>query len=192
MLTSLFFAPDWPLRFVRWLAARSAVVDRWRTGWRGRLGKPVSPDVLPYPRPAALVLLVAIHVFLPLRNWAFGSDVNWTEEGHRYSWRMMLRSKQGRGVYRVVDEAGNVRIVNPRDSLDVRQYGKLVTHPDMILQYAHHLRDVADRPVRVYGDFQVRLNGRQRQEFIDPTVDLATLEWRWLGVKPWIREEVRE
>ncbi len=189
VLTSMFFAPDWPLRLVNGIARRSPRVARWQRNWRAPLTHPVAPGTLWHPRPAALAVLVAVHVFLPLRNWLFASDVNWTEEGHRYSWRMMLRSKQGRGIYRVVDPAGEVRIVNPRDSLDARQYTKLVTHPDMILQYAHHLRDVAPGPVRVYGDFQVRLNGRQRQEFIDPEVDLATLEWRWLGSKPWIRTE---
>ncbi len=192
VLTSLFFAPDWPLRAVNALAERSDRVARWQRDWRGRLGTPAAPTTLWHPRPAAIALLVAVHVFLPLRNLLFGSDVNWTEEGHRYSWRMMLRSKQGRGTYRVVDADGQTTRVNPRDSLDDRQYGKLVTHPDMILQYAHHLRDVAPGPVRVYGDFEVQLNGRRRQTFIDPQTDLAHTEWRWVTAKPWVLPEVRE
>ncbi|WP_316930169.1 HTTM domain-containing protein [Leeuwenhoekiella sp. MAR_2009_132] len=32
---------------------------------------------------------------LPLRHWIIKDDVLWTEEGHRLSWRMMLRSKGG-------------------------------------------------------------------------------------------------
>ncbi|NJB85575.1 hypothetical protein GGR26_001320 [Lewinella marina] len=192
VLTSLFFAPDWPLRFVQWLGRRIPRVADWRSRWRARLGEAVSPDRLWHPRPAALVLLVTVHALLPLRNHLFGSDVNWTEEGHRYSWRMMLRTKQGNGFYRVVDEQGMSRNVFPSDSLDDRRYSKLVTHPDMILQYAHHLRDVAKGPVEVYGHFKVRLNGRLRQDFIDPKVDLARTEWEWLRAKPWVLPEIRE
>ncbi|WP_116105774.1 HTTM domain-containing protein [Lewinella sp. IMCC34191] len=189
VLTSLFFEPDWPRQFVVWLARRSSMVARWRGKWQSLLDRPVSPDKLYYPRPAALLLLVALHVFLPLRNYLFQGDVNWTEEGHRYSWRMMLRSKQGTGYYTVVTPGGERYNVTPRDILDARQYRKMVTHPDMILQYAHHIRDQYAEPVAVYGHFRVRLNGRQRGPFIDPEVDLSTIEWRWLSRKPWVLDE---
>lgn len=192
VLTSLFFAPDWPQRLVDRLALRLRWVKRWRDRWRARLHRPVAPERLWHPRPAALVLLVALHVVLPLRSRLIASDVDWTEEGHRYSWRMMLRTKQGSGFYRVEDAEGTVRNVFPADSLDKRQYTKLVTHPDMILQYAHYLRDQADGPVKVYGQFKVRLNGRKRQDFIDPNVDLAQTEWNWLGPKSWVLPEIRE
>ncbi|WP_246416182.1 HTTM domain-containing protein [Neolewinella aquimaris] len=196
VLTSMFFAPDWPLRFVRWLAHRSVLVDGWRKGWMERIGDRSPAKLHWHPRPAALVLLVGLHVFLPLRNLLFGSDVNWTEEGHRYSWRMMLRSKQGTGFFRIVDvNTGREEAVLPADSLSEDRYRKMVTHPDMILQYAHHIRDARARrgqEVAVYGNFKVRLNGREMQTYIDPEVDLATTEWSWLRPKPWILEEARE
>ena len=190
VLTSMFFAPDWPRRFVDWLAGRSGVVRGWVRTWRQMPKRAVAPEKLWHPRPVALVLLVGLHVFLPLRNYLFGSDVNWTEEGHRYSWRMMLRSKQGSGYYRLEYPDGRQEVVNPRDSLDERQFSKLVTHPDMILQYAHHLRDRRSEPVAVYGMFRVRLNGRRRQTFIDPQTDLARIEWDWFRRKPWVRDEI--
>ena len=191
VLTSLFFAPDWPLRGVRWLADRWAWVRRRYEGWKSLPKQAVDPGRVLHPRPAALALLVGIHVFLPLRNYLFGSDVNWTEEGHRYSWRMMLRSKQGTGYYRMVGPEGKEEVVNPQDSLDERQYRKMVTHPDMILQYAHHLRDSRPPGTAVYGNFQVRLNGRRRQPFIDPQTDLAVTEWNWFTPKPWVLPERR-
>ena len=196
VLTSMFFAPDWPLRFVRWLADRNRWVRGWRTGWMQRVKDTTPVPPAPHLRPAALIVLVALHVFLPLRNYLFNSDVDWTEEGHRYSWRMMLRSKQGEGDFRVVDVGtGDVESVEPADSLDRRQYYKMATHPDMILQYAHHLRDVrraAGQEVSVYGDFRVRLNGRRTQRYIDPKVDLTQVKWSWLRAKPWVLPEVRE
>ncbi len=206
VLTSLFFAPDWPKKVVDWLAEKSwarTQVQAWVRGWQSRVAS-AHAEARPqkfwqrdarYARPLmlALVALIAFHCYLPLRHWAFDSDVNWSEEGHRYSWRMMLRSKQGGGNYRLVDRAtGMEEIVLPFDSLNPKQYRKMVTHPDMILQYAHHLRDTraaSGQDVAVYGRFRVRLNGHSRQEFIDETVDLGKVEWQWFGRKDWVLRE---
>jgi hypothetical protein len=196
VLTSLFFEPDWPLRFVKWLSRHSGVIRGWRERWVGHLAGIAPHPVSWHLRPAALVLLVALHVFLPLRNYLFATDVNWSEEGHRYSWRMMLRSKQGAGYYKLRDvETGKEEFVRPIDSLNHKQYRKMVTHPDMILQYAHYLHDVrarAGQEVEVYGEFRVRLNGRDMQPFTDPTVDLAATDWHYFTTKPWVLPEVRE
>ena len=203
VLTSLFFRPDWPQLLVYWVAGRSSQVERWVVGWMqhvhpaGGGGVPMTTYRHPVPHPRTVALLLAllavVHLFLPLRNGWFNSDVNWSEEGHRYSWRMMLRSKQGTGYYRLVNlTTGRGEQVSPRDSLNAKQYRKMVTHPDMILQYAHHLRDVraaAGQPVAVYGHFRVRLNGRRRAQFTDPNVDLARVEWDWFGAKPWVLPE---
>jgi vitamin K-dependent gamma-carboxylase len=208
VLTSMFFAPDWPKRFIGWWVGEGssggrwgwarAQVQRWREKWQAR----VAPH---RDRPAAVrlirvkllltagALLLAIHCYLPFRHWLFPGDVAWTEEGHRYGWRMMLRSKQGLGTYLVVDRAtGQEEIIRPKDSLTRRQYQKLTTHPDMILQYAHHLRDerkALGKEVSIYGRFRVRLNGRPRHQFIDPEVNLATTEWQWWGRKDWVLDE---
>ncbi|TXF88164.1 hypothetical protein FUA23_16110 [Neolewinella aurantiaca] len=216
VLTSMFFAPDWPKRFVRWIAgsrdnsggrsgllagARSQV-QRWVEGWQSVVSRS-SGGTNAYwqyqarmmkPILAGIVLIIGVHILLPLRHWGFNSDVAWSEEGHRYSWRMMLRSKQGSGNYRLVDNAtGEDEVINLRDSLSSRQYRKMVTHPDMILQYAHYLHELRLREgkdVAVYGRFRVRLNGRKLQPFIDPETDLASVQWQWFGSKQWVLPEV--
>ncbi|OAV46220.1 HTTM domain-containing protein [Lewinella sp. 4G2] len=208
VLTSLFFAPDWPKRLVDWIADHASwtwartQVQSWRDGWQARItGRDASQGTRPFwqDQPqyrvgvaAFLILLFAVNIFLPLRNHAFNNDVNWTEEGHRYSWRMMLRSKQGSGYYQLTDQAtGEEWRVSPRDSLHPKQARKMATHPDMILQYAHHLRDLyADqgKDVAVRGRFKVRLNGRRRHPYIDPEVDLGRTPWTW-GEKDWILHE---
>ncbi|NJC25418.1 HTTM domain-containing protein [Neolewinella antarctica] len=214
VLTSLFFAPDWPKRAVDWVADNSrwawarTQVRGWRSEWRRILAsRPAANQstgarkfwqtepTYRLPLAVVLVLLFVVQLALPLRNHFFSNDVNWTEEGHRYSWRMMLRSKQGYGKYRVTDlRSGEEFRINPADSLNHKQYRKMATHPDMILQYAHHLRDQyaeRGRNVAIYPDFVVRLNGRDRQQFLDPTVDLARIEWTW-GEKNWILPEEKE
>lgn len=182
VLTSLFFAPDWPYRFLQKLRIIKQNYPRIA-------GAPAKPLRL---RAALLstAIIVILHGFLPLRHHLFASDVNWSEEGHRYSWRMMLRSKQGVGHFTLHDpNTGKIERINPRDSLTSRQYRKMATHPDMILQYAHHLRDHRPPATKVYGYFKARLNGRKRRILIDPSVDLAQVEWTWFRTEPWIVPE---
>lgn len=203
VLTSMFFEPDWPHRFVRWLSSSSRIpiwassrVQRWMLRWQSRVaGITPKPVRTPQARTLALagVLLFGFHAFLPLRHWIWPSDVNWSEQGHRYSWRMMLRSKQGTGVFRLQDRVtGEEWTVQPRDSMTFKQFRKMATHPDMILQYAHHLRDAhaeQGREVAVYANFTTRLNGRRFHPLVDDTVDLAREEWVYFEDKDWILEE---
>jgi vitamin K-dependent gamma-carboxylase len=218
VLTSMFFAPDWPKRLIKWMAgpeklknqqtnrliirARSQV-QKWVQRWQSTVARSSGNNtgywqyrpLLMKPILFGLFLLFCLQSVLPLRHWAFNSEVAWSEEGHRYSWRMMLRSKQGSGNYRIVDKAtGEEEVIHPADSLSSRQYRKLATHPDMILQYAHHLRDLragAGTEVEVYASFRVRLNGRKPQRFIDPKADLATVKWQGFSSKDWVLEEIR-
>ena len=41
-----------------------------------------------------LAAWVGVQVLLPFRHWLYPGDVNWTEEGHKFSWHMKLRSKR--------------------------------------------------------------------------------------------------
>ena len=147
-----------------------------------------------------LGLVAAFHLLVPLRHHTFEGDVTWTEEGHRYSWRMMLRSKSGNGRFIVKTPlvTGDTvtwkrHVVRPRKELASRQNRKLYTHPDMILQYAHHLRDrylaEGHDSVRVYADIRVRLNYRDYHPYVDPEVDLAKEEWQLFGPNHWILRE---
>ncbi len=51
------------------------------------------------PRHRLLMTAMGIYfifqILLPLRHWTYPGNVNWTEEGHRLSWHMMLRVKGG-------------------------------------------------------------------------------------------------
>jgi vitamin K-dependent gamma-carboxylase len=202
-LTALFFPPDFPRRILAWWAERSVLFRQWRQRWAARADQ--GPAIhtpaweeQPRWRPvitAAIVALCALHLLLPWRHHFFPGDVTWTEEGHRYSWRMMLRSKQGYGHFILRDAAtGEEEKVYPRDLLDRKQERKLYTHPDMILQFAHHLRDeyqAQGREVEVYARIRVKLNFREYCDYIDPETDLAQERWRFFKPSPWILPEVR-
>ncbi|MEM9023992.1 MAG: HTTM domain-containing protein, partial [Bacteroidota bacterium] len=69
-----------------------------------------------------LAVFMVIQVLIPHRHYFTGNNVNWTEKGHRFSWRLMTRTKLGsRAFFRVVDPASNRQwMVNPREYLTGR------------------------------------------------------------------------
>lgn len=199
-LTSLFFPPDWPRRAGNWLADRVRPARWLRARYQQRI-EGIEPATeswhsAAYWRPylaTALALVLSFHLLYPFRHHTIPGDVAWTEEGHRFSWRMMLRSKRGTGHFIVKDPAtGSTEVVHPRDYLRPDQSRKAITHPDMILQFAHHIRDLwiekgVENP-EVYARLRVRLNDHPGQDLIDPNVNLSTTTWSPWKAAPWITE----
>ena len=197
LLTLLFFPPDLPRRWLALLRVRLKIIDRMASRWNQRMAS--APDAgswhdqkgyKPFIK-TGLVLLVAFHLLYPLRHHLLEGPVAWTEEGHRFAWRMMLRWKSGHGHFTIVDPAtGERQAVQPSEYLSPKQTRKLFAHPDMILQFAHYLRDTwCDKgieDVQVYAAISAQLNGRPYQTFVDPEVDLAAQEWSCVKETPWI------
>ncbi len=162
--STLFFAPDWPRR---WLRPASKT--------------PTEPSSVPR---AALVLgcvWMAAQVALPIRGFFLPGALNWTERGFRFAWRVMLIEKTGLVDFRVVDPTTGRRwVVHPADHLSQIQHRLMRTQPDMIAQLARHLADTwrtrEGVAVAVYADAFCSLNGRPTQRLIDPVVDLSVPE----------------
>lgn len=135
-------------------------------------------------------LYFIIQIALPLRHHFFEDDVLWTEEGHRLSWRMMLRAKSGTTHYRVVDANTNASIpIKLDDYLTKKQQSSASTKPDVIWQFAQHLKaDFAknDMTVKVYVRAYVSVNGKRSIQLIDPKVDLANEPWYHFKHHDWI------
>lgn len=200
-ITALYFPSSWPRGIIAKLGGKIPKVAQWKESWKTRVANvTLSPvrfwqqeKVFQNAISVCLAFFVFLHCSLPLRHHFFDSNVAWSEEGHRYSWRMMLRSKRGTGHYIIKDlHNGNELRINPKDSLMSKQARKIWTHPDMILQYAHHIRDMAmleGREVAVYAKVRVKLNDGKYHAYINDTVDLATVEWSLLETKDWILTE---
>ncbi|HET8855701.1 MAG TPA: HTTM domain-containing protein, partial [Salinimicrobium sp.] len=74
-----------------------------------------------------------IQLALPMRHWFFKDDVLWTEEGHRLSWRMMLRAKSGKTEFEVVDKrTGEIFEIEEKEFLTGNQLSSMAGKPDMI------------------------------------------------------------
>ncbi|NNE28670.1 MAG: HTTM domain-containing protein, partial [Saprospiraceae bacterium] len=143
-----------------------------------------------------LAILFVIHLLLPLRHHLFQGDVAWTEEGHRYSWRMMLRHKTGKGSFTVKGTGGQSEVVRPHTLMNAKFARKMYTHPDMIWQTGQHIKSIYEKKgwkeVGVYANIQCRLNYRKYQNFVDPEIDLGSEPWDFFKSKSWILPEEKE
>lgn len=179
----LFAEPSWPRR-VRLLPPR------------GGGGRERAAPATTGPRRTALAAFVAAFVLLqlalPLRHLLYPGDVDWTEEGHRFAWRMKLRDKRGEVRFVGVDRAtGRVSPLDEAEALlTPRQRGMMLHDPYMMRQFAGWLaRELRERG---QGDFEVRvvtslsLNGLPPRALVDPQVDLAAAPASVLARAEWI------
>ncbi len=131
-----------------------------------------------------------IQILLPLRHWLIKENVLWTEEGHRLSWRMMLRSKGGYQTFTVVDKATNKKeTIKLSDYLTQKQIGSINTKPDMIWQFAQRLKKEAaanGKDIAVYVKGKVGVNGHKQQPLVNDTIDIASVKWRYFKHNDWL------
>jgi len=199
-LTLLYFSPDFPRKIFSFLKSKISKLNNIEQWWNRLSTKnqvsAQTPSLLFSSNKqklvtGILVIFSLIQVLLPLRHHYFKGDVVWTEEGHRYSWRMMLRTKSGYGRFLVKDlRTGKVYTEKAIDYIERKPSYKMMTHPDMILQFAHFLQDTFKRKgidsVSIKTNIRVTVNGRKYQQFIDPEVDLTKVKWSFLEEANWI------
>lgn len=128
-----------------------------------------------------LAAYLAVQIILPLRHYVYRGDVNWTEEGHNFSWHMKLRTKTGDAVFTVTHpQTGQTWTIKPEDYLKSHQLMKAITKPDLIVRFSHFLAEEKKREgydnVEVRARVMASLNGREPQLLVDPNVDLAKEE----------------
>ncbi|MFN7843743.1 MAG: HTTM domain-containing protein [Pirellula sp.] len=182
LATPIFFDSTWPKRVLNSgrLLAPGQVQSRSSEGI-----KQVSIGFLLF-----LGFYSAFHIMWPLRHFAMEGDASWHERGHYFSWRMMLRGKKvvlgfalKDPVTKQVSDGQPTRFLNPE------QYERMGRDPDMILQFAHFLRDEyrsrTGQEPEVYALVLASLNGRKPALMIDPNVNLAS-EKRGLGTRAWV------
>lgn len=141
-----------------------------------------------------LFVYFAIQLVLPIRHWLIPGDVLRTEEGHRLSWRMMLRKKSGSINYKVIDKAtGKATFVPHHNLVSQKQSRLLATKPDVIWQFIQYLKKKykdEGKSVEIYAiNSRVSVNGGKYTPFIDPKVDLTTVEWNTFTHSDWILNE---
>lgn len=181
-VASLFLAPNWPRLL-------------WRSRQRRReASSPLSDTTLagravPGWQTIAALMYLSVQAVVPLRFLLYPDNVNWHEQGFRFAWRVMLVEKSGQVEFIVTTSGGKRYVVYPRVDLTPLQYTMMRTQPDMIHEYALHLKSQyekrTDQEVEVRVNAWVSFNGRRSQRLIDPDVDLGSYR-RSLRPQPWI------
>lgn len=176
--TLIFFPAAFHHRWIKWLKRLTGYTQQ-QTGTRHYF--PVRPQVVIF-----LSLFLLIQITVPFRYLLYPGNLFWTEEGFRFSWRVMLMHKEGYATFYIVDKTtgGSIEIDNTRH-LTPAQIDQMATQPDMILQYAHHLGYIYRDTVLTYGtqsvhlhrpsveaEIFVSLNGRPHRLFVGRKTDL--------------------
>ncbi|WP_116105184.1 HTTM domain-containing protein [Lewinella sp. IMCC34191] len=175
IVSALIFFDDDAHRSI--VASLRAVLPRFGTRTKTRRTGPYRAPALAQ---AAIVAVLAYHLLFPFRHLLQQDELFWTENGFRFSWRVMLIEKAGMATFRVEDRAGDQRItVNNREFLSTFQEKQMSTQPDFLLEFGHfladHYRAQGFTEPAVYVESYVALNGRMSRAYVDPTVDLTTI-----------------
>jgi hypothetical protein len=138
-----------------------------------------------------MALYLLIQVLLPLRYLAYGTQPNWSEEGFRMSWRMMLRNKKGWIYFRVINnDTKQIWIDEPENRLNYASLNSLPGFPDMIWQYVQQLKKIyaaeGIHNISIYAVSSVSMNDRHPQPLVDPAADLANILWEPYHHAKWI------
>lgn len=139
---------------------------------------------------AFLTCFLLLQLVFPFRYLAYPGELFWTEEGFRFSWRVMLMEKAGYAQFIVTDsQTGKSIHINNVEYLTRFQEKQMAFQPDFILEYAHYLHDVYQskglHDPEVSVECYVALNGRLSTPYIDPKVDLAKVNESFAH-KQWI------
>ena len=136
---------------------------------------------------AVCSVYLLIQVGLPVRHWFIQDDVLWTDEGHKLSWRMMLRSRQGSlNIWVENKETGERERYNYSKVLTPKQARVMVANADLIWQMTQRIKKEKGPDYAIYVDSKVSINGGRFHRFIDPEQDMAEVKWNHWGHNEWI------
>jgi vitamin K-dependent gamma-carboxylase len=165
--STLFFDPGWPRRVLG-----GARIDDVKT-----IGAETLNSRNKWLFRCAM-LYVLFHMIWPLRHMLHSGDASWHDQGHLFSWRMMLRVKEVGIGYALVDPKTELMAnVNHKQFMVIEQSDKFARDPRLIVQFAkflaqHFEKELGRRP-EVHAVALASLNGRKPQLLVDPNVDLA-------------------
>lgn len=148
--------------------------------------KPVSnaEEALPTPSRKLATLFLLFFLFqllFPFRYLLYPNDLFWTEQGYRFSWRVMLMEKAGYAsftVYPYGDDKGIT--VDNSEYLTPQQEKMMSTQPDFILQYAHFIgekyRISKNIEPKVTVESYVSINGKGSQRYVKKDLNLMPIK----------------
>ena len=135
-----------------------------------------------------IIPYLIIQLLLPLRHHFIEGDVLWTEEGHRLSWRMMLRERNGFIHIRIKDlKTGEESLYDYRKNLTDKQIQNLATKPDFIWQYCQYItKEFKGKDIAIFINCKNSINRKEYKTLIDPKFDMAKAKWDYFMHNEWL------
>lgn len=174
---ALFFYEPETIRSVFLRRKTSIETDNGHSNYYGK--KIVYFLIIPY---------LIIQLLLPLRHHFIEGDVLWTEEGHRLSWRMMLRERNGFIHIRIKDlKTGEESLYDYRKNLTDKQIQNLATKPDFIWQYCQYItKEFKGKDIAIFINCKNSINRKEYKTLIDPKFDMAKAKWDYFRHNEWL------
>lgn len=165
-IVSIFFSENWHRKFIRFFIRKKIgnnFIDK--------------QNLKEYNLNYLLLLYMTFQLLFPWRYLLYPGNLFWTEEGYRFSWRVMLMEKAGTATFYVKDTStGREGIVDNTEFLNPHQEKQMAMQPDMILQFAHFLGKHYEKEglyqPEVRAEVYVTLNARKSKLLIDPNRNL--------------------
>lgn len=127
------------------------------------------------------LLFFFFQLLFPFRYLLYSKDLYWTEQGYRFSWRVMLMEKAGYATFNVFPY-GDERsiVVDNSEFLTPQQEKMMSTQPDFIIQYAHFLgekyRISKNIEPKVTVESYVSINGKGSQPYVKKNLNLMSIK----------------
>ena len=139
-----------------------------------------------------LLIHFGIQLLFPMRYLLYPGKLFWTEEGFRFSWRVMLMEKNGYATFHVTNSENNKTFeFDYHKYLSPNQIKMMSTQPDMILEFAHYVHNIYKQKginTEVKAKVYVSVNGGPSKLLINPEIDLVKQKDNFLH-KKWINEQ---
>ncbi|MFT7114659.1 MAG: hypothetical protein ACI8P7_001446, partial [Candidatus Azotimanducaceae bacterium] len=177
LATLVFFSPQWFEKIF------------------GLFSKTVQPKISTVPETNhsklkyLLIGFFVLQFLIPFRYLMYPGKLFWNEEGYRFSWRVMLMEKAGAATFFVGNDTNGWSEIYNGDYLTRNQEKMMASQPDMLLEFAHYLKEIAEKEggklVEVKAEVYVSLNGENSRLFVDKNVNLSAQK-RGFKHKDWI------
>lgn len=182
-MTTIFFAPGW----AEWIFTKVQKIFPYYSPTGNLTPLPMQKSPLLH---GFLILFIVLNVLIPFRHFVIPGNVHWTEEGHRFSWHMKLRSKAMNLEFLAIDrDTGEKWTIDQKTYLTSRQRRKMRPKPDMIIQFTHYMKEVYRKEgkenVAIYANVVGRLNDRENQRLINGSIDLTKRKCRQIH-RTWV------
>jgi hypothetical protein len=180
LATAMLF-PIGVFPYVMIASASIFLPTKWFENALSRSRPMVSSSQPKYAVPTALKAFFVVHflvqTLVPFRYLLYPGNHLWTEQGFRFSWRVMLVEKAGIALFYAQNNQGQRMYFDNAQHLTAMQEKQMSFQPDMMVCYARYLKELAQRNglqnPTIHVQSYVTLNGSPSQPFIDEAVDLS-------------------